>query len=641
MRFWLGVMGVLLVAMLPSGSTAQRPPQPPGLSSFSSDAELRRFLRQLRAQRQPAIADIAVTGVPLPPSPPPPPPPPPSAPPPVAAQSEGGIVTTAARSAPNAITNTQVAGVDEGGIVKLSGDMLVILRRGRLFTVSLAGGGMRPLASADAYPPGVDGSGDWYDEMLLSGDRIIVIGYSYNRGGTEVNRFRLGRDGSIRFEDSTQLKSNDYYSSRNYASRLIGSKLIYYTPLYLEFGDDPLASLPAIRRWQPGLREGGWRRIVAAQRVFVPEQLRSAGSAGIDTVHSVTTCDLAAPSIDCTATAVLGAGSRTFFVSSNAVYIWTGPGWSRGPGPARALLYRLPLDQRARPQAVGVRGAPIDQFSFGPDERRSALNVLVRAEGGGDAMWQPETPQGALALVRIPMSSFGTGSSEVARERYQRLPRVNGWSIQNRFVGDHLLYGAGGEERVNVVGVGDGRIDDVALPHVVSRIDMMGSDAIVVGESRRGLGFSTVALNSGVERTDTFVLPAAREGETRSHAFFFRPDTADGRSGMVGLPVARARSEGTRFLGNSAAIQFLARNAGRLADAGDLEARGVDPRRNDDGCVASCVDWYGNARPIFWNGRVFALMGYELVEGRERAARIREAARINFAPRGRERAPLP
>ena len=55
------------------------------------------------------------------------------------------------------ITNTQEAGVDEGGIVKVRGDMLVILRRGRLFTVSLAGGGMRPIDSIDAFPPGVSG----------------------------------------------------------------------------------------------------------------------------------------------------------------------------------------------------------------------------------------------------------------------------------------------------------------------------------------------------------------------------------------------------------------------------------------------------------------------------------------------------
>ena len=616
----LRLAALAAIGLLAGAAAAQRPPQAPGLSNFASDEELRRFLRRIAAERE---------SRPVPPPPMPPPPAPVSE-----AVATGNIVVTGARAAPAAITNTQIAGVDEGGIVKLSGDMLVILRRGRLFTFSLAGGAMRPLASIDAFPPGVDGSGDWYDEMLLSGDRVVVVGYSYRRGGTEVNRFRLGRDGSLRFEDSTQLKSNDYYSSRNYASRLIGTKLIYYTPLELDLEGDPLAALPAIRHWQPGGRESQWRRIVSPQRVFIPEQLRAARGAYLDTVHSVTTCDLAAPAIDCTATAVIGSESRTFFVSSNAIYVWTGELWEEPRrGAANALLYRLPLDERARPQAVGVRGAPIDQFSFGPDESRGALNVLVQAEGGGDSMWRAETADGELALVRIPMAAFGSGSREVPLGRYQRLPAVDGWSVQNRHVGDHLLYGADQGERVTVVGIGDGRITDVALGHSVGRIDLMGADAIVVGEGKRGLGFSTVAFAPRVSRTDTFLLPAAREGESRSHAFFFRPDTPDGRSGLLGLPVARALSQGSRFLGNSAAIQFLARGDGRLADAGQLEARGVAPSRAEDGCVASCVDWYGNARPIFWNGRVFALMGYELVEGRERASRIREAARISFAPR--------
>jgi uncharacterized secreted protein with C-terminal beta-propeller domain len=40
---------------------------------------------------------------------------------------------------PATITNVQTAGVDEGGIVKRAGDFLVVLRRGRLFTVRVGG----------------------------------------------------------------------------------------------------------------------------------------------------------------------------------------------------------------------------------------------------------------------------------------------------------------------------------------------------------------------------------------------------------------------------------------------------------------------------------------------------------------------
>ena len=52
----------------------------------------------------------------------------------------------------------------------------------------------------------------------------------------------------------------------------------------------------------------------------------------------------------------------------------------------------------------------------------------------------------------------------------------------------------------------------------------------------------------------------------------------------------------------------------------------------DDACKASCVDWYGNARPLFLRGRIFALLGYELVEGRFEDGQVRELARVNFSP---------
>ncbi|MBI3045222.1 MAG: hypothetical protein HYY78_20605 [Betaproteobacteria bacterium] len=51
-------------------------------------------------------------------------------------------------AAEDSITNVQHAGVDEGGIVKRHGDYLVILRRGRLFTVKVGGDEFKPIAPA-------------------------------------------------------------------------------------------------------------------------------------------------------------------------------------------------------------------------------------------------------------------------------------------------------------------------------------------------------------------------------------------------------------------------------------------------------------------------------------------------------------
>jgi len=664
---FLGLACAGAALVVPAAGTAApivtRPPRPSGgLAAFASDSELRAYLRRLKQQEE---EDAIPIPEPMPPSPAPPMPSPPPPSSPAAPGPAGSVVVTGTRIAqPNltsaspvtvvssetvalpSITNNQEAAVDEGDIVKTSGQHLIILRRGRLFTVSLAGGGMRPVDSINAFPPGVSGQGDWYDEMLISGDRIVVVGYSYDRGGTEINRFRIDASGHLRFEDAWHLKSNDYYSSRNYASRLIGNRLVFYTPLYLEWDEDPLETLPGMRRWR-GDEDGAFKRIAEARKVYIAPVMRNSRDAIVDTVHSVTSCDLTAAELDCSAIAVLGPESRTFYVSAQAVYLWVSDAWNdwnddgHSPGPD-AWLYRLPFG-RERPSAVGARGAPVDQFSFREDSGEGVLNVLLRSESGGDFMFSPEVSAPGVALARIRFSDLGNGSRELPRERYRVLPDPGpaSRSFQNRFAGAYVLYGGGrfGEARAAAkliaAPVRGGPVSQLEVPHSVDRLDLLGTDAIAIGEAPSGLGFSTVELPAGGRPRlgDDFLLPDAAEGETRSHAFFFSPDpaTPDGASGTLGLPVARqADPKLARFFGSSAAMLFLRRDERHLSAAGELEARteGV----TDDGCEASCVDWYGNARPIFLGGRTFALLGYELVEGELARGRIREVGRISFAP---------
>jgi hypothetical protein len=639
------VCGAVVVAA--AGGPPPRRATPVGLTAFRSDAELRQFLKHLRgtAGRGPALYPMAM-------------PPPMMMAPPAAAKAAAAPAIASAdiavqsRSAPagaQGITNNQVTGVDEGDIVKMHGETMVILRRGRLFTVSLSGGAMHAIDHINAYPPGVNASDDWYDEMLISGDYIIVIGYSYGRGGTEINRFRIGEDGRLRFEDAYQLRSNDYYSARNYASRLIGSKLILYSPLSVHDQGDVLDDLPALRRWTGQSGKAGFARIASATKIYVSQAMRHAPVQTIDALHTVTTCDVTAPVMNCSAIGVFGPSSRTFYVSGEAVYLWIdGENGDDRPGHApTAAIYRLPLDG-GRPQALGARGGPQDQFSFQEDDRRQVLNVLVRSQSNGDAMWRPEFAQGALALARIPLSSFGDGSRELESWRYRPLPKPKGdddGSLHNRFVGDYVLYGAGNgwgqprdrREGLIVAPVDGGPVSTLFVSHGVDRIEALGGDALVVGSGEHTLRFSAIDLTGGPPRVgDVYAQPLAVQAETRSHGFFFQPDadSPDGASGILGLPVARPTTPAYyQLFQSSAAMVFLRRDARKFAPLGELAAHSEGGAA--DACVASCVDWYGNARPIFIGSRVFALMGYELVEGEVTRAGIHEVGREGFAPRVR------
>ena len=603
------------------------------LRAFGSEAELTAFLRELANEQQRQRAQ-AYPGYGQPGAPPPPM----QAPSPEPESAEPA--TASAADGEDSVTNVQHAGVDEGGIVKLHGDHLVGLRRGRLFTIEIAGGELQPISAVDAFGPDVDPSGTWYDEMLIANDTIAVIGYSYERGGTEIGLFDINRAGRLRYRATYHLRSNDYYSSRNYASRLIGDKLVFYAPLHLSLrGDDLFRSFPALRKWRRGAEDGDFRRIASATRVYRPLS-RVHASSGLG-LHTVTVCDLARRDLDCQATVVLGPPGHVFYVSPGSVYVWASD-WhdDETRNRPKSLLYRLPLDGSG-PSVLRVAGSPVDQFSF-LESGDGRLNVLVRSDAAGDGMWAAEATDGAVALLRVPLESFSDGDSAAPRSSYRILPKPEGYTFQNRFVGDYVLYGTGSgwgapEERSRGAlfayrYASGGDAVKLSLAHGVDRIEALGQNAVVVGTDGKDLHFSPVALGSQPTLARRYTRQNASQGELRSHGFFYKPDGAT--SGLLGLPIREAGRPGYEHLFHeSASILFLRNSALSLSELGALGAR--PEGAVDDGCRASCVDWYGNARPLFAKGRVFALLGYEIVEGSIDRGRIRETRRASFAPAAR------
>ena len=588
------------------------------MTTFASDEQLRAYVADVlrRARRGRAgvalgNADGAVTAAE------------PAAPPADAAKSESS--TAGDDSDRESITNTQESGVDEGGIVKSHGDFLVVLRRGRLFSVRLRAGEIVPVSMVDVTPPGRHHDA-WYDEMLISGSKIVVIGYSYEAGATELGLFDIDASGRIEYRATHFLRSNDYYSSRNYASRLVGDKLVFYMPTMLA-GYDGAITLPGVRK--QGARRDDWSTIITASDIYRPIQ-----EADWPVLHTVVTCDLGGGDLACKASGIIGPYGRTFYVSEQAVYVWVQGGHgTSGTG----VVYRLPLDGDG-PGALRVKGAPVDQFSFKEDDS-GHLNVLVRAEGsGGDWMWSPEASTGDVAMLRVPVAAFSSQVGTARAAAYRELPRPErGYTMQNRFVGAYVLYGTGSswgyaeserDDRVFVAPYAGGAPFTLRLVHGVDRIEAMGEGAVVIGTDGTSLHFTSIDLERQAV-ADRYTQKHASQGELRSHGFFYKP-MSDGK-GVLGLPVRSEGSPGYEHLINgSAQVLFLDVDHLRFARLGALESgRGGE----DDRCKVSCVDWYGNARPIFYRGRIFALMGYELVEGSVQKGRMRELRRASFLPR--------
>lgn len=553
------------------------------------------------------------------------------------------------------ITNIQVDGIDEGDIVKAHGDHLVVLRRGRLFTVHVGGGALAPVSTVDAFGPGISPKGAWYDEMLVAKDTVVVLGYSYERGGTELGLFDIDAGGKLTYRATYHLRSSDYYSGRNYATRLIGDKLVLYAPAsFSARAEDPLAKLPALRKWSASASPSAFAGVLDPSRIMkpiVPDLFM--------TLHAVTICSLSKPELECTSRGLLGHSGRVFYVSSSAVYVWTTPfSWltprtGKDAGapttmPPRSYLYRLPLDG-SEPSVLRAGGAPIDQFSF--HEENGHLDVLVRDEGNGDGMGFAEGPTTSVSLLRVPLTAFTSIANVASPDAYTALPNVPGYALQNRFVGDHVLYGAKLERSARAPKRAERKLvayryasrssaaaQALALDHDVERIEPIGSDALVVGSQGDDLVFSSIALGS--DKADTkgrYVRKGAAQGETRSHGFFYRLD--GDQKGVFGLPLhlvslADGSAFDSSYHSGSAAVVFVRNDGLAFKELGTLTA---PPAKTNDGCRASCMDWYGNSRPIFLGDRVLALMGYEIVEAKVEGDTLRTARRASFAPQ--EKAP--
>ena len=604
------------------------------LRAFSGEQEFARLLKSWQAQAERKRRELAKQAPPAPP-----------APAAMAMEAKSLDSVSVAGSAAGAdkeesITNVQTAGVDEGGIVKRHGEHLVILRRGRLFTVRVGGDALQPVSHVDAYAPGTDPSGAWYDEMLVSENTVVVIGYSYARGGTEIGLFDIDRQGGLKYRATYHLRSNDYYSSRNYASRLIGNQLIFYTPMHMNAWNlDSGDFYPALRRWRTDATAKEFRRILPATRIYRSDDELdpSEGMA----LHTVSVCDLGRAEMQCKSSAVLGPQGRVFYVSADSVYVWTTHYDRDDRKPNRAAVFRLPLNGSA-PSALKTSGSPVDQMSFLQDGR-GYLNVLVSAEGDGEGMWKAESKRGDMALLRVRLRDFGDGSTAAPADAYRPLPNIADSEVQNRYIGDWLIYGAapyrwrgngGGANKqppAYALRYADRDVlQSLGVDHGVERIEAMGRDAVLVGSAGKDLHFTSVSLGRRASSQSVFVQRDAAQGESRTHGFFYRNESE--RRGIVGLPiVGQARSNSMqRYLDQTASVLYLRNNGLRLGRMGQLDAHAE--RAVDDGCKASCVDWYGDARPIFIGDRVFALLGYELVEGRLDGERITEKRRGNFAP---------
>jgi hypothetical protein len=570
------------------------------LRPFGSEEELARYRRELgeELQRRPRLSTIPTP--PLPPHPPgeepPPPPPPPSAPEPLD------------------------FGLPNGPLARVHGDHLVILWRGGLSAVRIAGGALEPEPAVDALPPGIGPGRIHYEEILVAGENVALTGSAGPPRETAVTLFRLGADGRPERRAGYRLRAGGNYGENAHATGVAGGKLVFYDRLNIPRYGDPSAVFPAIRR--VGGADTAYRRTEAASRVYRP--VRPLGWDDEPVLHALTVCDPEPGELDCRSTGVYGVDAEAVQLSPGALYLWTLHRYVAGETDT-AMVYRLPLDGSA-PSAVRASGDPQGAFLESGDGH---LNVFVTHGGFDRRAWsQPPSP----ALVRVPLGRFGDGSRTTPRADYRFFPRAPGMK-RGRFVGEWLLYGnrpfsdyaastglfeqpAGGGLGVAAVRwAAAGEPAWLPLGRGVEAIEPFGPSAAVVLATEGGRAhLEVVRLGERPEVAQRIPAAAVLHREGRITGFAYRADGEE--SGVLGITVGERTPDGPR----PTAVVYFRHDSGRLRALGTLA-----PSR---GPLAA-----GGALPLFAPGRIFAVFNGELVEAVEEDGRLREVHRLQLPPR--------
>ncbi|APE28854.1 beta-propeller domain-containing protein [Aurantiacibacter gangjinensis] len=547
------------------------------------------------------------------------------------------------------ITNNQSAGVDEGDIVKRIGDYLLVLQDGRIFAANFRT--MELTDRIDVYRRDEDGDpigADWYDEMLVQGDHILVTAYSYYDDASELSVFRLDREtGRIERRGVFLISSEDYYDVDNYATRVIGDRLVIYTPYELNDLENR-RNRPVVRRWSPveDFEDEAGDQMLNARGIYRPVF-------GVydPVVHTISICDLGDLDEDelrCDSTGFIAGSEAEMYVSPENIYLATNAadyndqsswrvcrsreaGFVSSNSPPPGAVFRMPMRRLSDVEVLSIRGEVFNQFSM--DEYDGRFRMLLNWDSFEcqDDWWRARTIPGDLELVNASRNAFSDTYREAPDFRFTTLPPSPEGEMENRFIGDWLLYGSRSRYgrppeddetalTANLFAVPVASPQDVApvaLDHEVTRIESLGQDAIVTGyRDDTGLRISYINLSQTANVADSVKLQNRYESESRSHAFnaALYPEG----EGLMGLPTVAAEEESGRYPWNSdqSDISFLRFSPeGRLTD---LDAvRSVVPEEDEiEGydCEVSCVDWYGNARPIFIERSIFALMGTEIVE---------------------------
>lgn len=562
------------------------------------------------------------------------------------------IEVTGSRISPaDLITNNQEAGVDEGDIVKKSGEYVIVLRNGVLHSIRIQKRNAPVLELVDSLKVAVDDTGRdvWYDEILTYGKRLILLGFNYGQDDdvAELLLFDLDADGRFHREGRYWLRSEDYFTSDNYGARIQGGNLLLSMSLQLD-----LQGEMAWPEWsRRDAMQPAWTPLVDVEELYFPIYTTQRPY-----VHVLLQCPiegLGRAGFDCRTTGIIGAGSSVLYASDTAAYLAL-PAWDEAayldpefePSPwhpddetdteqfRHTAVFRVPFAAGGSPAFARVDGRLDNQFNF----KQHSDGLYVATHDGAP-------PQLHLNVTDIRSADFKQAVDTLVSPKISlplaqlqstvRFSETSVWVGPNRYDLREAGQQATAVDLV-VQPLTGGLPTTIHLPHSVDSLQPAFNGMIVSGMTggdawRRSTdemwSVSFASEASAAQLRSTMDLPLHVSAEERSHAFNMGM-VSNGVQlfGMPGWPKA-AMNPGRWNSEVVSDLVFMRLDGSVIRSAGTVSMQ--DAPASDD-CEDDCYDWYGNARLFFVGDRVFALSANLLKEARYRAGMVSEVRRVEL-----------
>lgn len=520
-------------------------------------------------------------------------------------------VTGSLIRAADAITNNQESGVDEGALLKKSGNFLFLLEDATLHSIRIERDGQPVLerVSSVVLDANWATSDVWYDEILVLDGQLLVLGFNHEEEVAELHSYQIDPYGGLQPNAKYWLRSGDYFSSSGYASRIHQGKLV--TRMTVEIDTDDKSADFQWPEWS--------RRDVAnpSWQLMVDTPNLSYALGALDEwmgIHVVLQCELdslARGSFDCRNQAVVGPLAATFYVSANAAYLsfihmsaeafgdpkfdlsYGGPKWAKNAlQVARTTIARLDLLGSQPPMFAQIQGRVDDSLAL--SEREQSLFVLSQ-----HFSWRNST---TIPMLNRLLPTDWSPQRAYLIDPITRLPNFR-WLDRYRYGADALWLSErdGSDENASVAlhkqPLAGGAASRYPIEHDATLMQALPAGMLVIGDASGGMG-ATMLLDAAPMNTNPKTFwPTRAVAESRSQAvnLQFQPDG----SVLIGWPsIKKLPDEDPQDQPSD--LQFIELSSNQIRDIGEVNMQDISPPTDQQE-----IAWYGDARIAFVGTRVF------------------------------------